>query len=230
MPVLYTGRDVLRALRLRNTARKCKACADAERQWQLATRERKAADKVRTDTVAPVRDKIALEGEIESLEQVLFEDTNKMVATERMRRTEAQCEVKKKERCDFGVGFPLGEFRWWSWEGTGRFDCVRGGHFETATVGFEWAAAVCVKAEVPERSVMQSIGGGIVGGGADRRERMSANQIRAPAVDGGLPTWTHRRRRDDPEEPRKVNTFKVAHNDESLRRLQEASRMLEARS
>ncbi|KAF8143129.1 hypothetical protein K438DRAFT_1994229 [Mycena galopus ATCC 62051] len=160
MPLLCTGRDVLRALRLRNTARKCKACADAERQWQLATHEHKAADKVRADTVAPVRDKIALEGEIESLEQVLFEDTNKMVATERMRRTEAQREVKKKE----------------------RLLQVRGGHFETPTLGFARAAVVCVKAEVPERSVMQSIDGGTVGRGADQRERMSASQMRAPAV------------------------------------------------
>ncbi|KAF8189421.1 hypothetical protein K438DRAFT_1935967 [Mycena galopus ATCC 62051] len=128
-----------------------KACADAERRWQLTTCEHKAAEKVRADTVAPVRDKIALEGEIESLKQVLFEDTNKMVATERMRHTEAQCEV-------------------------------RGGHFETATLGFARAAAVCMRAEVPEQSVMQSIGGGTVGGGADRRERMSASQMRAPAV------------------------------------------------
>ncbi|KAF8170825.1 hypothetical protein K438DRAFT_1853317 [Mycena galopus ATCC 62051] len=72
-----------------------KARADAERERQLAIRERKAADKARADAVAAARDKIALEGEIESLSQALFEEANKMVATERMRRAEAEGEVAK---------------------------------------------------------------------------------------------------------------------------------------
>ncbi|KAF8170833.1 hypothetical protein K438DRAFT_2059669 [Mycena galopus ATCC 62051] len=48
-----------------------KARADAER-------ERRAADKARAHAVAAARDKIALEGEIESLSQALFEEGNKM--------------------------------------------------------------------------------------------------------------------------------------------------------
>ncbi|KAJ7239190.1 hypothetical protein B0H12DRAFT_1237636 [Mycena haematopus] len=72
-----------------------KARQDAERERQLAIRERKAADKARADAVAAARDKIALEAEIESLSQALFEEANKMVASERKRRAEAEGELEK---------------------------------------------------------------------------------------------------------------------------------------
>ncbi|KAJ6468070.1 hypothetical protein C8R47DRAFT_806911 [Mycena vitilis] len=72
-----------------------KARQDAERERQLAIRERRAADKARADAAAAARDKVALEAEIESLSQALFEEANKMVASERMRRAEAEGELAK---------------------------------------------------------------------------------------------------------------------------------------
>ncbi|KAJ6483965.1 hypothetical protein C8R45DRAFT_1075281 [Mycena sanguinolenta] len=72
-----------------------KARQDAERERQLAIRERKAADKARADAVAAARDKIALEAEIESLSQALFEEANQMVASERKQRAEAEGELEK---------------------------------------------------------------------------------------------------------------------------------------
>ncbi|KAF7376908.1 Sec2p domain-containing protein [Mycena sanguinolenta] len=72
-----------------------KARQDAERERQLAIRERKAADKARADAIAAARDKIALEAEIESLSQALFEEANTMVATERKRRAEVEGELEK---------------------------------------------------------------------------------------------------------------------------------------
>ncbi|KAJ7762644.1 hypothetical protein B0H16DRAFT_518350 [Mycena metata] len=66
----------------------------AERERQLAIRERKAADKARADAVAAARDKAALEAEIESLSQALFEEANNMVASERKRRAELEGELK----------------------------------------------------------------------------------------------------------------------------------------
>ncbi|KAF7358100.1 Sec2p domain-containing protein [Mycena venus] len=83
--------DALQALR----ASAEKARQDAERERQLAIRERKAADKARADAAAAARDKIALEAEIESLSQALFEEANKMVASERMRRAEVEGELEK---------------------------------------------------------------------------------------------------------------------------------------
>ncbi|KAJ7016528.1 hypothetical protein C8F04DRAFT_1160901 [Mycena alexandri] len=65
----------------------------AERERQLAIRERKAADKARADAATAARDKAALEAEIESLSQALFEEANNMVASERKRRAELESEL-----------------------------------------------------------------------------------------------------------------------------------------
>ncbi|KAJ6594853.1 hypothetical protein B0H19DRAFT_1366609 [Mycena capillaripes] len=97
MPSLHSGQeeDTLSAALQAARASAEKARQDAERERQLAIRERKAADKARADAAAAARDKIALEAEIESLSQALFEEANKMVATERMRRAEAEGELAK---------------------------------------------------------------------------------------------------------------------------------------
>ncbi|KAJ6573433.1 hypothetical protein DFH09DRAFT_1362081 [Mycena vulgaris] len=71
------------------------ARASAEKARQEAERERRAADAARAEAEAATRDKVALEAEIESLSQALFEEANRMVASERMRRAEAEGELAK---------------------------------------------------------------------------------------------------------------------------------------
>ncbi|KAJ7090792.1 hypothetical protein B0H15DRAFT_245437 [Mycena belliarum] len=72
-----------------------KARQDAERERKQAERERRAAELARAEAEAATRDKVALEAEIEALSQALFEEANRMVASERMRRAEAEGELAK---------------------------------------------------------------------------------------------------------------------------------------
>ncbi|KAJ7731333.1 hypothetical protein DFH07DRAFT_755699, partial [Mycena maculata] len=72
-----------------------KARQDAERERKQAERERKLAEKAKAEAAAALRDKAALEAEIESLSQALFEEANRMVASERKRRAEAESELAK---------------------------------------------------------------------------------------------------------------------------------------
>ncbi|KAJ7659367.1 hypothetical protein B0H17DRAFT_1145383 [Mycena rosella] len=51
------------------------------------------ADRARGEASAATRDKAALEAEIEALSQALFEEANRMVASERKRRAEAEGEL-----------------------------------------------------------------------------------------------------------------------------------------
>ncbi|KAJ7151759.1 hypothetical protein C8R43DRAFT_924000 [Mycena crocata] len=68
---------------------------EAQRERKQAEGERRAADKARAEAAAAARDKAALEAEIEQLSQALFEEANRMVATERKQRAEAENELAK---------------------------------------------------------------------------------------------------------------------------------------
>ncbi|KAK7001523.1 Sec2p domain-containing protein, partial [Favolaschia claudopus] len=95
LPSLHTGGHDLDDQAALSAARAAadKARQDAERERQLAIRERKAADQARALAASAAREKVALEAELESLSQALFEEANKMVASERKRRAEAEGEV-----------------------------------------------------------------------------------------------------------------------------------------
>ncbi|KAK6977507.1 Sec2p domain-containing protein [Favolaschia claudopus] len=95
LPSLHTGGHDLddQAALSATRAAADKARQDAERERQLAIRERKAADQARALAASAAREKVALEAELESLSQALFEEANKMVASERKRRAEAEGEV-----------------------------------------------------------------------------------------------------------------------------------------
>ncbi|KAJ7457843.1 hypothetical protein FB451DRAFT_1509183 [Mycena latifolia] len=71
------------------------ARASAEKARQEAEREHQAAEKARAEAARAAQDKAALEAEIEALSQALFEEANRMVASERMRRADAENELAK---------------------------------------------------------------------------------------------------------------------------------------
>ncbi|KAJ7613418.1 hypothetical protein FB45DRAFT_938319 [Roridomyces roridus] len=84
MPSLSTTHEVDDALQ--SALHAAKAAEEKARQ---------EAEKARQEAAAALKDKAALEAEVESLSQALFEEANRMVASERKRRAEVEGELKK---------------------------------------------------------------------------------------------------------------------------------------
>ncbi|KAF7973266.1 hypothetical protein HWV62_15699 [Athelia sp. TMB] len=77
---------------------------ELERQKEKEEREKKleeltkALEKEKAERVKAIEDKAALEEEIESLSQALFEEANKMVAHERIKRAETEDELREAQQ------------------------------------------------------------------------------------------------------------------------------------
>ncbi|KAJ7502634.1 hypothetical protein B0H11DRAFT_645317 [Mycena galericulata] len=71
------------------------ARAGAQRARAEAERAKSEAERAKGEAERARRDKAALEGEIEALSQALFEEANRMVASERKRRAEVEGELAR---------------------------------------------------------------------------------------------------------------------------------------